>query len=785
MYKKLVLSALAATSLLIHVDLEGATITWTGSVNQLMSDTANWNPQQVPLATDVALFNIPSYTTAPPHPPSELTTNAILNFGEVDFETATPMTLTGHGTLTVGTIDGFVSNTSGVASSVKVGNVGGNGTLQAASLFTDGPAFNGVAGSTLQFIVDYGGQMTVSGGGQTGAGLASIVMGPNSDISTLATSNLTINTLPATFDSVSSSGTSNVITVNSGLTTGNASSQTIAGTIAGAGTLTLVGSGTLTLTNDNSSFAGTTNITAGGLSLPTSTSALGGTVNLTGGVLSGIGTIGSLGNTFTSSGGIIHPGNSPGIITVIGNHVNSGAGLAIDIQGIGTVPGVNNSELVVEGTETITNSPVVTATSLDGSFSISGPYTIVHSTGALTGTFDPDVVAVGTSIVPILTYDTNNVYLNYQLPFFALAENINELNVAIQLASITDPTAAETTLLTNLTALSTDDIITALDELSGSQYVEMQGATELMTQRFVRRLYDPLRIMISTVDSCGCLPSLPCGTVWMEGSGQRTIFDGNHNAHGFKASGYEVSGGIQGMVCYDTLLGVAATYDSEHYNFNIGGSSGKNQSILGAVYALYRPSDFYLLGDLVFGGSRGKIHREFAVGPVVYDESARPKSYEGILYVEGGFDYLADCGCLPLLIQPFLGLEGGYYYHKSFSESGTDPVQLAFHKKSYGTFDTRLGAHFSTTCPDGWLFALDLAWKYRWTNLENSRTVFFEEFGSAFPLQGADINRNAFDGSINITKQITEVWGVYVTATGQKWSNANSYDITGGITASW
>lgn len=778
MYKKLVYASLTAASLLSQGNLAaGGAVTWTGSLNQSMTGTENWATNSVPGPGDAAIFNIPAYNN-PPHTPS-LFDPSNLSVIEVDFETSTVMALATSGTFSVGG-GGFVSNS---ASANSVVDVGYTGSLS-AHLTIAGPAFDGVAGSNIRFFVDDGGDMVVSGGGQTGAGTASVIIGSNpGPVDVVST--LTINTLPAIFDSVSSSGTTNLITINSALTTGNAGNQTIAGTIAGAGTLTLVGSGTLTLTNNSGSFAGTTNINAGGLNLANSNSVLGGTVNLTGGLLSGIGTIGSLGNTFTSSGGTIHPGNSPGILTVIGNHVNSGAGLAIDIQGIGTVPGVNNSELVVQGTETITNSPLVTANSLDGSFSISAPYTILHSTGSLTGTFDPSVVAIGTSIVPILTYDANNVYLDYQTPFFALAENRNELNVAIQLASITDPTAAETTLLTNLTALSTDDIVTALDNLSGSQYVGIQGATELMTQRFVRRLYNPVRTMISTVDSCGCPPNFPCGTVWADGSGQRTTFDGNHNAHGFKVSGYEVSGGIQGMVCYDTLLGAAVTYDSEHYNFNIGGSSGKNQSILGAVYALYRPSEFYLLGDLVFGGSRGKVHREFSVGPVVYDESARPKSYEGILYVEGGFDYVVDCQCVPLLIQPFLGLEGGYYHYKGFSESGTDPVQLAFNKKSYGTFDTRLGAHFSTTCQDGWLFALDLAWKYRWTNLENSRTVFFEEFGSAFALQGGDVDRNAFDGSINITKQITDVWGVYVTASGQKWSNANSYNIIGGLTASW
>lgn len=781
--RKMALSTLAIMSLVTNLDLMAVPCTWTGAVIQEVSVAGNWS--SLPTSLDNTIFSITTTETSnsPPYHPALQTASESIIYAGVDFQASTFFAITLDGTLTVNGTG--ITSTNPVSSEFAVGRFAGGGPDQSGTLITNGPAFNGTAGSSLLFALDFGGDMIVSGGGQTGAGLATITMLDN--ISTLdASSILTINTLPATFDSVSSSLASNLITIDSALTTGNASNQTIAGSIAGAGTFSKVGAGTLALSGNSSAFSGTTNINAGGLSLPTSTSSLGGTVNLTGGVLSGIGTIGSAGRTFTSSGGTIHPGNSPGILTVIGNHANSGAGLSIDIQGTGNVAGVNNGELVVQGTETITNSPTVTATSLTGTFSIAGPYTILNAIGGFVGSgqFNPIVNAIGTTIVPILTYDTNNVYLNYQIPFFNLAENNNELNVARQLASITSPSAAETTLLTNITSLAPADIVTALDELSGSQYVEIEGATEFLTQRFVRRLYDPVRVMISTVQQCGCPNNLPCGTAWVEGSGQRSFFDGDNRAHGFKASGYEISGGVQGMAYNDVLFGAAVTYDNEHYKFNIGGSSGKSQSVLGAVYALYRPETFYILGDLVFGGTYNKINRTFSVGPVIYNESGKPKTYEGMIYVEGGYDYVVDCGCVPLLIQPFLGLEGGFYYLKSFNESGTVPVALGFDGKKYGTFDTRLGAHFSINYPGDWLFALDLAWQYRWTGLQ-TRTVFFENFGSSFALQGSKINRNAFDGSVNITKQITDVWGVYVTATGQKWSNASSYNVIGGVTASW
>lgn len=133
--------------------------------------------------------------------------------------------------------------------------------------------------------------------------------------------------------------------------------DTFTGTFSGSGALTLA-SGTETLTGDSSAFTGLTTVQAGMLSV---NGKLGGTMNVdAGGRLQGIG---SVGDTTLAASGTIAPGNSIGILTVLGNYTGNGGMLEIEsVLGGDTSP---SDRLVVTGnTSGATN---VKVTNLGGS----------------------------------------------------------------------------------------------------------------------------------------------------------------------------------------------------------------------------------------------------------------------------------------------------------------------------------------------------------------------------------------------------------------------------------
>lgn len=586
------------------------------------------------------------------------------------------------------------------------------------------------------------------------------------------------------------------------------SNNTYAGTLLGYGTITTQGSGTnkLYLTGNSSAFAGTTTIPEGEVNMNTNTSALGGNINVSGtGILSGVGTIGGKGFLTSVTGGTVKPGNSPGILTNAGDYSHIGGTLKIDISGQGNVAGVNNSELVVEGVTTLAAAAAVQVNSLDGSFYIGDKYTILSSANTLTGAFAPTVVT-NTTLTPTIVYEGNDVLLDFQNPFLGCAYDYNGQNVAQQLFSIQNPNADEDTLLMEITSLECEDIGRALDDLSGSQYADLLLSNELSTRQFVRRLYDPLRTFLakdlSCIDTeCCCDQGLEA---WIEAGGLQSNFKGKaigqkrqqhyhipgeekkeekhkSNKHGFRNYGYEITAGVQ-MECENTWVGgLALSYEHTNSKYHHGGD-GKTNIFMGGLYGAYRVCDFYMMGNFVIGGSETTLKRNFSIGDEEYDETGKPKNLQGIIYVELGRDFRYSS----FLIQPFLGLQGGYFSYRRIREKGDEPVALEFKKRNYGTFDTRLGVHLGMDEVSSGLFmGIDLAWQYRCTELNNYLDAEFVDFGNRFRLNGVDLNANSFEAAVNLEQVFCDNWSIYMTGYWQQWSNSNAYDILGGVSYKW
>jgi len=474
-------------------------------------------------------------------------------------------------------------------------------------------------------------------------------------------------------------------------------------------------------------------------------------------------------------------------ITIVPTYEQNGGVFPVEIQGQGNQPGVNNDELVVTGEATLLNTPTVVVTSNDGAFFIGGSYTILTS-GLLVGDFSPLVTTNNAltghplHITPVLKYVGNNVLLDFRPGFLAVAKNLNEFHVVEQLESISDPTSDQAILLNNITSLTGIEIQQALEEMSGSQYAQINNMIELSNHQFIRRLYDPLRPFLTTGPcsylSCNCEDEID---FWVDASGLTSRVFNTQSAYGFKNNGYEVGLGAQIIPDPYWIFGAAVNYEYGKIDYNIEGD-GEINTLLGAFYGAYRDVDFYVVGDLVMGGSSGRVNRSFNIGPVLYSEKGNPKSFQGALYVEGGMNFLCD----GVIFQPFVGFEFGYYHPHKLRESGSDPVALNFSISSYGTIDSRLGLHFTSPFPDsGFSFALDLAWVSRLNDLQDHRIVRFFDFGKAFRSYGSNVRRNSFDGSINLTQIINDQWSLYATGSGEFWSKSCAYDLTGGISFSW
>jgi uncharacterized protein with beta-barrel porin domain len=387
------------------------------------------------------------------------------------------------------------------------------------------------------------------------------------------------------------------------------------------------------------------------------------------------------------------------------------------------------------------------------------------------------------SLLATTTFISNCYALS---PIFIEEPTSNGQLVSDQLKSMTVLTYPELKMLEAYNQLSLTEQNSVLSDMCGQQYTTLFTITEIVNRQFFRHLFDPLRPLIA--NPCACqdevYPMCACEgiEVWSSVSVNRGFLTGNDNAKGFKLSGYDLTVGAQKRMTPTWLLGAAFYYSMQHVNYNVGGSS-KCQDALGAIYTLYRPCSYYILGDLTFGQSEDKLSRNIQMGKEFGClPSSKPKIAQVSCYSEIGKDFCWDC----FLFQPFVGFEGSYYHRPALRESRGAPLNLKIDSKSLGNAFSRAGLHITAveySCDI--TLAFDIAWQYRWTQPSTELGVRFKDFGEHFTITGIPTERNSIDMCMNASTGLMDGWMVYVQAAGQKWRRVSNYNFTLGIKASW
>lgn len=553
------------------------------------------------------------------------------------------------------------------------------------------------------------------------------------------------------------------------------------GQFTGSGDTIKAGQGTLSMASDNSNFKGNVYVQQGKLAL---NNRLGGNVIVqTAGIISGTGEV--LGDLHVKKGGTVSPGNSIGTLNVKGNYAQQESTYHVQLNGAG-----QSSLINVEGVARLAEAAVVSVSSVDGTYNTKQNYQILHADGGVQGEFAGIVVLDSPRMIPSLTYDANNVYLDFIKTLNTVATSPEQTAVAEVLEQ--KPVAAVVPIINSIFNLADPDAQLVLDQLSAQQYTNVLLSAELANQQFIRRLYDPLRSIVTALPSCcynGCNCYDECDCCersvyesWIEAGAARSFFRRNGNIQGFKTKGYEITGGHQVRLDRCWTVGSAASYAHDIVHYNIGGR-GKTNTFFGALYGLYRPVNYYVLGDFACGYSNQKIKRFIDIGSLSYSTRGRPKVFTSTLYAEAGKDFC--CTCHSLLVQPFVGMDLSYYRRSRIHEHGISPVNMDVAKKSYATLHSRLGVHLTTHGLRCFVISLDLAWQYRIIGQGNTIRERFNDFGSCFAVKGLQVRRNSFDGALNITIPLRSQCEVFAELSGQKWHRATVYSALAGIKITW
>jgi autotransporter-associated beta strand protein len=474
---------------------------------------------------------------------------------------------------------------------------------------------------------------------------------------------------------------------------------------------------------------------------------------------------GLIGGTVTNTG-TIAPGESIGTMNVT-SYSNNGGTYNVEVNGSGQSDLIN-----VLGAANISGGTVAVST-VDGAFRLQQPYTIITAQGGVTGTF-----ARATSLAfinPILTYGLNNVFLTINSALINAASSCNQYGVARNLDNLTNLSAAQALLISAIANLPLRQARSALESLSGFQYTNGVWATEVTTRRFLRRLYDPLRPIVSSCDCC-----CPDWTIWLEGGYGFTNLH-KKTAHKLHMDSYQVTGGIQKTFCCDFTVGLAGSYEYDHMKYRHG--DGHRNSGYASLYGLYRPCCFYGLVDFVYGYSADHVNRKIHAGNVRYRAHGNPHLNLFAFYGEFGFDW---CAC-DLLIQPFLGVQVDRNWRGHIRENDANGFGLNLEKHNWTEASTRLGVHI-TYCDicDYFNASLDLAWDEMWTSDHNSTRGRFKQFGNSYRICGNTLDRASFDYALTLSSScFCDCLTGYLELGGEVWGHANTFNVILGVEYNW
>ncbi|WP_249779079.1 autotransporter domain-containing protein [Bradyrhizobium sediminis] len=565
--------------------------------------------------------------------------------------------------------------------------------------------------------------------------------------------------------SIAGSGTYYIGAGNTLVVGGNNLSTEVSGVIAddcgcspGPGSLEKVGTGNLILSGVNT-FTGTTVINGGTLSVNGSiVSSSSVTVNA-GGTLGGNGIVGDT----LINGGTLAPGNSVGLLTVQGSLAFTAASSYLV-----EISGANSDRTNITGVAT-PGGATVNAVLLAGT--ILKQYIVLNATGGVAGAFNPLVNVNVPNFAPSLSYDANNVYLNFALNFNPPGGlNVNQQNVANALTNFFNATGGIPLAFGALTPAG-------LTQVSGELGTGSQQATFDAMNMFLSLLTDPFvagrgdgvtagagapAFADETVGvhayarknnaARGAFAKFPAKaevarnnlfdpnwSVWGAAYGGSSSTDGNAalGSNDATARAFGFAAGADYRISPATLAGFALAGGGTSFAVN-GFGSGRSDLFQAGVFVRHTAGRAYVTGALAYGWQDVTTDRTVTVAGVDrLHAQFNANAWSG--RVEGGYRFVTPwMGVTPYAAGQFTTYQLPAYAEQVLSGANTFALNYAARDVTAARSELGVRADRSFAMRNGILTLRGrAAWAHNF-NTDRSVTPVFQTLpGTAFVVNGA------------------------------------------------
>jgi outer membrane autotransporter protein len=577
---------------------------------------------------------------------------------------------------------------------------------------------NSASGGSATFTVGAGSSLTL-GGASTLSTARLILNAGTLDISAHNAGNVVAGSIESNGDIA--------LGANTLETGGNNRSTTYSGVVSGTGGLEKKGTGNLILTGTNA-YTGNTNVSGGTLSVNGSIANSADVFVNTGGTLGGSGTVST---TVVNTGGTIAPGNSIGTLTVNGNVTfNNGSTYSVEVNSAGA-----SDKLVVNGTVTINAGTTLAVKPFNVgetgvTYGLTTTYTLMTSTGALTGTFS-NITNAFAFLDATLTYGANNVALTLKRNANALTSVTNTPNQRAAATGVNSTGSG--TIYGAIIGLSAADARAAFDLLSGEIHASVETAL-VEDSRFAGETVNGRMIAVRRGESD------VSHNVWLQGFGAYGTWAGDGNAATAQRSTGGFLIGSDGEAFDKVTAGLFAGYSRASLDVTARRSSATIDTYQVGAYGGTS------LGDLAFrimsAYSFHDIGTSRSVGFTGFSDTltGRYQAGTGQVFGEVSYDFKPAVGTV---ISPFANLSYVRLDSRGFREAG-GAAALSTGADSANTVFLTVGVSGRTMLDTGAMpleLSGRLGWRHAGGNVGMDRSLSFAT-GSVFSVGGVPVGRD-------------------------------------------
>jgi outer membrane autotransporter protein len=433
-------------------------------------------------------------------------------------------------------------------------------------------------------------------------------------------------------------------------------------------------------------------------------------------------------------------------------------------------------------------------------------YAILNATGGLDGTF-----AGGNTnlpfLKPLLSYDTQNVFLSLVTGFAAGAQTGNQRAVGTVLDGVSNTATGDFSTVLNVMAnLGTSQGTAALDAISGQAYSGFGSANLASGLLFMNAVSQQMsglhggngggtRVALAEAcdatlaDACDGDPTHRWGA-WIAGLGGVGSVAGNNGAGTLTYNLGGVAVGADYRFDPRFLAGVGVGYSSGRQWVNGSDGQANTDNFNLSLYGSYAEGAAYVDALVGYGYNDNQMRRNISI-PGLQPRTAlgQTNANQFLGQVEAGYRF-GIFTPTALSLTPFARLQASTGTQAGFTETGANSLNLTVAQQTTDALRSTFGVDLGGAIDAGWreklAFRVRVGWAHEFADTSRPTTAAFAGApGFGFTVLGAAPQRDGAVLGLALNTAVGAATSIYARYDGEVGGSTDNHVFSAGLRMTW